>query len=102
MSAAERQDAEAEAVAAAAPERVVATPAVAPGLGSAQGVLAMQRAAGNAAVARLIDAREAAVRGRVEGATGYDLSGATVHPRSPLADATGAHAVTIGSDVHLA
>jgi hypothetical protein len=45
---------------------------------------------------------ETQIRQQVEQVTGYDLSRAEIHPYSPLPASTGAEALTIGSDIHLA
>ncbi len=93
VSAGDREQVDAEQAAVPAPAVASESgPSVAPSLGwpsSPASVLALQRSAGNGAVARMLDSREEAVRGRVSQETGFDLSAASVHPRSPLADADG-------------
>jgi hypothetical protein len=68
--------------------------------GAAPGVLGLQRTVGNRAVGRLLSAHAPAIAS-MERATGYDLARVRIHDRSRLADATGVHALAIGTDVHL-
>jgi hypothetical protein len=98
------------------PQQLVAK-AGRPGLGDPEGLLGLQRAAGNAAVAGLVEAErspvhdvinssgrplEPEVRGDMEARLGADFSDVRIHDDSAAAasaSAVNAHAYTVGSNV---
>lgn len=82
-------------------ERRPAT-ARAAGLGPGAGLLALQRQAGNRAVAGLVAGLPPAVGRRMQQAFDMDLSAVQVRPDSPSATAMGVRAYTRGNDVHVA
>ena len=87
---------------AAAPAPAAPGPAPAGPAPSVQAVLRLSQTAGNAAVARALEGGAAGVQQRVGSVTGFDLSDATIHPRSAAAQAAGVDGLAHGRDVHLA